>query len=137
VHIPSVWGDGGALFAFSGMDGATDWKNPLVGSTLGEGRGVVFHSPGRPTLCVGLATSGEAGQQAASANFEDRAVAGGMIVTLLRAPDADVRVELVFESANALVIRATAERITAPARVFLESRSEAGTRERSGNALVE
>ncbi|MCL6518489.1 MAG: hypothetical protein K6T99_01530 [Armatimonadetes bacterium] len=43
-NLPNIWGKGGALFAFSGFDGPTDWAHPFVGSTSGEGRGIDFHT---------------------------------------------------------------------------------------------
>ena len=41
--LPEIWGKGGQLFAFSGMDGETDVRNQLVGSNLENGRGFLFH----------------------------------------------------------------------------------------------
>lgn len=42
VVYPNVWGPG-QLFAFSGVDGETDWFHPFVGSTLGDEVGFLFH----------------------------------------------------------------------------------------------
>jgi hypothetical protein len=38
---PNVWGPG-QLFAFSGIDGETDWFHPFVASTLGDEAGFLF-----------------------------------------------------------------------------------------------
>ena len=38
---PNIWGPG-QLFAFSGLDGETDWFHPFVASTLAEEPGFVF-----------------------------------------------------------------------------------------------
>ncbi len=35
MKLPNRWG-GGQLFAFSGIDGETDWAHPLTDSTLDE-----------------------------------------------------------------------------------------------------
>jgi len=42
VVYPSVWGPG-QLFAFSGLDGETDWFRPFVATTLAEDVGLLFH----------------------------------------------------------------------------------------------
>ncbi len=39
---PNIWGPG-QLFAFSGLDGETDWFHPFVASTLDSEPGFVFH----------------------------------------------------------------------------------------------
>ena len=38
---PNIWGPG-QLFAFSGVDGETNWFHPFVASTLDEEPGMVF-----------------------------------------------------------------------------------------------
>jgi len=43
MKLPNRWG-GGQLFAFSGIDGETDWAHPLTGSTLDEEIGFAFHT---------------------------------------------------------------------------------------------
>jgi hypothetical protein len=40
---PNVWG-AGQLFAFSGVDGETDWAHPFVASTLADEVGLLFHT---------------------------------------------------------------------------------------------
>ncbi len=42
VVYPNVWGPG-QLFAFSGIDGETDWFHPFVATTLSEDMGLLFH----------------------------------------------------------------------------------------------
>ncbi len=42
-YLPTVWGQG-QTFAFSGLDGQTDWYNPFVAQTLGEPPGILFHA---------------------------------------------------------------------------------------------
>lgn len=42
VAYPNVWGPG-QLFAFSGIDGETDWSHPFVATTLGTDVGLLFH----------------------------------------------------------------------------------------------
>ncbi|MHB0998035.1 MAG: amylo-alpha-1,6-glucosidase [Armatimonadota bacterium] len=53
--LPNVWGRGGALFAFSGMDGSTDVNNQLVGATSSNGRGLVFYTSTRASLHLSFA----------------------------------------------------------------------------------
>ena len=40
---PNIWGPG-QIFAFSGMDGETDWSHPFVADTLEDDVGLLFHT---------------------------------------------------------------------------------------------
>jgi len=51
---PNIWG-GGQLFAFSGIDGPTSWKYPLVGSLLDEAIAIDFHQ--EPTVVLEIITN--------------------------------------------------------------------------------
>lgn len=52
--MPDVWGQG-CLFAFSGLDGPTCWKDGFVGSTLGHEVGVKFHTKVPRSIKMGQA----------------------------------------------------------------------------------
>lgn len=123
MQLPNIWGDGGALFAFSGMDGETDWRHPLVGSTLERGRGFVFHVPGKPVLRVGLKI-GERDYLGDDASpfdgVEDEVIGGGVVVSRIRAGQAVVRVEYVFLDNNTVGVRAVCETPTPGLEVFVE-----------------
>lgn len=54
LQLPNVWGRGGALFAFSGMDGQTDCSHQLVGVTSSEGRGIDFRTDSDASLFLDL-----------------------------------------------------------------------------------
>lgn len=51
--LPNIWGQG-AIFAFSGLDGETSYKNDLVGTLLGDEVGILFHLKNRRKLVFNL-----------------------------------------------------------------------------------
>ncbi|MBC7319294.1 flagellar biosynthesis protein FlgM [bacterium] len=51
--LPNIWGQG-AIFAFSGLDGETSYKNDLVGTLLGDEIGILFHLKNRRKLVFNL-----------------------------------------------------------------------------------
>ena len=53
MSYPNRWGEG-ALFAYSGMDGETDWYNPFVASLMGDKIGMIFHTKSKLTLWCGV-----------------------------------------------------------------------------------
>ncbi len=57
ANLPDVWGEG-ALFAFSGMDGCTRTASGFVGAAAADPYGLLFHTPLRRTLEIGLAEPG-------------------------------------------------------------------------------
>lgn len=139
MNLPNIWGDGGALFAFSGMDGGTEWRYPLVGSTLGSGRGFVFHTSSRPVLRFGIRTgdgdcTGDPGSEFDAVS--DDVVGGDVIISHFFAGDAAVRLEYVFADHNTVLARATRENAAA-AHVFLESRPQQGGSWVSKDALLQ
>lgn len=42
MKLPNIWGDG-QIFAYSGIDGKTDWYHPFVATTLSDRIGFRFH----------------------------------------------------------------------------------------------
>ncbi|HIE50323.1 MAG TPA: hypothetical protein EYP85_01070 [Armatimonadetes bacterium] len=56
--LPNRWGEG-QLFAFSGLDGPTDWSHPTTGTLLPDRFGVQFHTPQPRTLWVAVAVNGQ------------------------------------------------------------------------------
>lgn len=125
--LPSVWGDGGALFAYSGMDGTTDWRYPLVGSTIADGRGFVFHIASRPVLKFGIKIGENEVTGAAGSPFdavEDQIVAGGVAISDLSVGGARVRLEFVFANAHVVLARATARQAEDTVEVFVECAAE-------------
>ena len=53
MFLPNVWGQG-AIFAFSGLDGKTSYKNDFVGTLLGDEVGILFHLKNRRKLIFNL-----------------------------------------------------------------------------------
>lgn len=49
--LPDVWGEG-ALWAFSGLDGATNSASGFVASLTAEAVGLLWHTPQRRRLCI-------------------------------------------------------------------------------------
>lgn len=124
MQLPNVWGDGGALFAYSGMDGETDWHNPLVGSTLEHGRGFVFHTDRRPILRFGIRSDHTDCTGDVGTPFErvvDELVGGGIVVSRVTAGGATVKLEYVFANKDTVGARVTAEELSGPVEVFLET----------------
>lgn len=126
--LPDVWGDGGALFAFSGFDGRTSWKHPLVGSTLQDHRGVVFHTPGAPQIRLNTTP--------APTEVRDLLVSGDTIRTVFSTQHADVLFEMVFVSQRSLTIRATALRLTESIEVEVDCVVEQAEPDLEGSTLV-
>lgn len=140
MQFPNIWGDGGALFAYSGMDGRTDWHNPLVGSTLDNARGFIFHTESKPVVKFGVRLGDKdyaGGESAAFTAVADEIVAGGLIVSNITAGDARVRLEYVFVSKDVLAARVTAAAVAGPVDVFLESAVKDVQSVESGNAVLQ
>ena len=53
MFLPNVWGQG-AIFAFSGLDGRTSYKDDFVGTLLGDHIGILFHLKNRRILIFNL-----------------------------------------------------------------------------------
>lgn len=53
MFLPNIWGQG-AIFAFSGLDGETSYKNDFVGTLLGDEFGILFHLRNRRKLIFNL-----------------------------------------------------------------------------------
>lgn len=124
MQLPNIWGEGGALFAFSGMDGETD-VCALVGSTLDSGRGLVFHVSGRPALRVGVRSSGR--DCFRFDRVTDEVVSGGLAISRLEIGRAVLKVSFVFLDRNTIGIRVVCEKAVGPVEVFSEiSLEEAG-----------
>ncbi|MEI6913553.1 MAG: trehalase family glycosidase [Armatimonadota bacterium] len=122
--LPCIWGDGGALFAFSGMDGPTDALNPLVGSTIGDGRGFRFHSPGQPTLCFGVILEGQAHLGTQETPFTavcDRLIAGSAVISEISVDQQKCLVEFVFAHKDTVLARVTSQSPASPVTVFMQS----------------
>ena len=104
MKIPDVWGQGGALFAFSGFDGKTDVEHPLVGSTLASGRGFIFHTKAHPMLFVAGVDS--SGAPLKLTGDEDTVVAGDVTLSSVRFEKKRwAGAEFVFASANVVLAR--------------------------------
>ena len=56
-RLPDIWGEG-ALFAFSGLDGATDTQSGFVATLGSEPYALLIHTPQRRTLRVDLPEQG-------------------------------------------------------------------------------
>ena len=52
MRLPNIWGEG-SLFAYSGIDGKTDWYHPFIGTFMSDRLGVIFHLRGRRQLWCG------------------------------------------------------------------------------------
>jgi hypothetical protein len=130
MRLPNVWGDGGALFAFSGMDGETDWRNPLVGSTLPSGRGIKFHSPGSPIVRFGVRVGDRELLGEPDSPFdcvEDEIVNGGLIVSRIAAGGARLKATFVFLSDHVVGIKIDCEQASSPVEVFVECATADGS----------
>lgn len=88
--LPRRWGLGGALFAFSGFDGTTDWYHPLVSSTSSQGRGIDFHTETPLSVNVRLPVGWN------DVSFEDEVVAGDIISSTIVWPGHAVRIRYLF-----------------------------------------
>jgi hypothetical protein len=95
--LPNVWGKGGALFAFSGLDGKTDWRRPLVGSTLAMGRGIRFHTECPISIECKIGADGTAGE------IVDEVVAGDVICSRVVASGSTCRVRYLFLDKDTVV----------------------------------
>ena len=79
LELPNVWGQGGALFAFSGFDGKTDCRHPFVGSTSWDGRGITLHTDAPVSLRLVLHSNGKAKRLPS----QDEIIAGDVISSLI------------------------------------------------------
>ena len=53
MFLPNVWG-AGSLFAFSGLDGETQWDSPFVGALSADRVGIWFHTQKRRLLSLSI-----------------------------------------------------------------------------------
>ena len=97
--LPNIWAQGGALFAFSGMDGPTDSESSLVGSTLPQGKGILFHTKIPVTLEF---------PHGNGVTYEYEIVANDLISTTLSAKGARMRLEVTFLDKDTVVGRIAA-----------------------------
>ncbi len=124
MQLPNIWGEGGALFAFSGIDGQTDVR-ALVGSTLDSGRGFVFHVEGQPVLRVGVRSVDR--DCFTFDDVIDEVVCGGLVISRLELDHAVLRLSFVFLDRNTVGVRVACEKASGPVEVFAElSPDEAG-----------
>lgn len=140
MQLPNVWGEGGQLFAYSGMDGETSWRSPLVGSTLGRGRGFVFHSPGEPKVRFGVKVNGReylGDAESPFTNVDDQLVSGCAVVSHITADSARLKLEYAFADKFTVLARVTAESLPSPAEVFIESIVQGATVDADDDLLVQ
>lgn len=138
--LPNIWGQGGALFAFSGMDGETSWEHPLVGSTVDAGRGIVFHSEGAPMVRFGvkLGDVNYVGDDATPfTSITDDAVTGGCIVSHIFVQDCSFKVEYTYANKDVLLVRITAEAVNAPVEIFIKSKLTDGETQVINNRIYQ
>ncbi len=127
MHLPNIWGEGGALFAFSGMDGETDALHSLIGSTLREGRGFVFHTKGRPELRFGVTideSDFSGGYGSAFESVTDQLISGSLIISQIEISGAVLRLEYAFLDKNTVGVRITCDRLGKPIDVYIQSSIE-------------
>lgn len=141
MQLPNVWGEGGQLFAYSGMDGETSWRNPLVGSTLGKGsRGFVFHAPGEPKVRFGVKVNGKeylGDEESPFTAVEDDLVSGCAVVSHITAGGTRVKLEYAFADKFTLLARVTADEIALPLDVFIEGIIQGADGEAAGTGLLQ
>ncbi|MCE5199229.1 MAG: trehalase family glycosidase [Armatimonadota bacterium] len=118
MKLPNVWGNGGQLFAFSGMDGETDVRDQLVGSSLDKGRGFVFHTNPAFEAKITLAKNGHEIDEVNT--ITDKIIAGDVVSSDMRIDDKNsVQVRWAFKDATTLLIRADANALTEPIEVTM------------------
>lgn len=115
MYLPNIWGEGGALFAFSGMDGETDALHPLIGSTLPYGRGFVFHTEDRPELRFGIVIEE---RDSAFESVTDQLVSGTVVISLIEVASTVLRLEYAFLDKSTVGARITCDRLGEPIDVY-------------------
>lgn len=121
MYLPNIWGEGGALFAFSGMDGETDALHPLIGSTLPYGRGFVFHTEDRPELRFGVVIEE---RDSAFESVTDQLVSGTVVISQIEIAGAVLRLEYAFLDKSTVGARITCDRLGEPIDVYIQSAIE-------------
>lgn len=137
--VPDVWGTGGALFAFSGMDGDTDWFHPVTASTIASGRGLRFHVPGSPILRFGVCADGRlitGGAESPFTSVQDQMVLGSVIRSVVRAGGIAVRLTYVFLSNETVGIEAALEEGSGGGVVFVQCQCECARQETGNGGLL-
>jgi len=140
VQFPDIWGQGSALFAFSGMDGETDALQPLVGSTLETGRGYVFHTQSRPHITFGVRVGGREYLGTGDSPFDsvdDELVSGSALVTRIGAAGSSFRLECAFLDKDTVGVRFTCESCEGMAEVFVRCAADGAVSRASGGMLVQ
>lgn len=99
LKLPNRWG-GGSLFAFSGMEGETDWLRPFVGRLCEDRLGVAFfEGTCQRELCFG--TTGDM----KGLSFD---IVCSDLVEVHMDPDASERLRFLFLDRNTILGQATA-----------------------------
>jgi len=130
--LPNIWGQGGALFAFSGFDGETDCRHPFVGYTSWDGRGIVFHTEAPASLRFKVPPGGESGEF----SLQDEIVAGDVLSSLIGYSGAKLRLRYLFLDKDAVVGELKALEAPEPVDVCIAAKIEGSQVERKGNATV-
>ncbi len=127
--LPNVWGKGGQLFAFSGMDGETDVLTQLVGSSLEKGRGFLFHLD--PPVTVSVTVSGIDDLQ----TVEDHLVCGDALSSVVEISGSQIEISWAFYDSGTLLVRAAAVEVRERTAVTLRVSCSAAKAEASGEVL--
>jgi len=125
--LPDIWGKGGQLFAFSGMDGETDVRTQLIGSSLEKGRGFLFHLD--PPLTITFTASVDGVDIEEFASVTDRVVASDAVSSVIDLNQANrVVLSWVFVDKSTVLINVEAvnvdARISAGIRIDCDAMKE-------------
>ena len=132
LELPNVWGQGGALFAFSGFDGETDCRHPFVGSTSWDGRGITFHTEAPASLRFKLPSGGESGEFSS----QDEIVAGDVISSVVGCSGAKLRLRYLFLDKDTVVGEVKALEAPEPVDVCIAAEVERSQVERQGDTMA-
>ena len=100
ILYPNVWGEKGALFAFSRIDGTTDIDSQLICALHndGEQRGLLLHTAIPAELTIEFNGSGPV-------SYEDEVVAGDIVIFNAISGNSTIRCELVAVQNETIAIR--------------------------------
>jgi hypothetical protein len=130
VSFPDVWGEG-SLFAFSGLDGKSNWYDPYVGTLLEDRIGFTIHTEREKTCWIAV-RSGEKTYYAILASHGRKFTAcrpeivGGDIISLeLRGGHTVLQLLSMPLSSDSFLLRFYAEKVVPHAVVYFIMRIDA------------
>jgi hypothetical protein len=129
MTLPNIWGKGGQLFAFSGMDGETDVLTQLVGSSLEKGRGFLFHLD--PPVTISVAVSGVDDFESAT----DQVICGDAVSSTVDIGGNRIEISWAFYDRGTLLVQVSALNIAGCVPVELRVSSPQAEVETSENVL--